>query len=315
VRKTTKTIFVVIPLALILSIIGIYYLLPEVTFKLVQKIERSRAGFDQHSIEVADLHIEYLEGGQGDVLILLHGFGANKDNWTRIGRYLTPHFRVIAPDLPGFGESTRNPEANYSIAAQSERLYTFVRALKLKNFHLAGSSMGGAISGTYAARYPKDVKSLWLIAPGGVASADPGEIRSILDEGRTNPLIAESVEGYEQLLDFVFVKQPFIPPPIKRYLAQEAIDHYPLNQKIYKQIHNAADTPPLEVTLSGLPVPTLILWGASDQVLHASGGGILQSVMPKAKLVIMEDVGHLPMIETPKESAKLYLNFLGITDN
>jgi abhydrolase domain-containing protein 6 len=314
-RKTTKTIFVVIPLALILSIIGICYLLPEVTFKFVQNIERSRAGFDQHSIEVADLHIEYLEGGQGDVLILLHGFGANKDNWTRIGRYLTPHFRVIAPDLPGFGESTRNPDADYSFAAQSERLYTFTRALKLKSFHLAGSSMGGAISGTYAAQYPKDVKSLWLIAPGGVASADPSESRSILDEGKTNPLIAENVEGYERLLDFVFVKRPFIPPPIKRYLAQEAIDHYPLNQKIYKQIHNAADTPPLEVALSGLPVPTLILWGASDQVLHVSGGRILQSVMPRAKLIIIEDIGHLPMIEAPKESAKLYLNFLGITDN
>ena len=313
-RKTTKTIFVVIPLALILGIIGIYYLLPEVTFKLVKKIERSRAGFDQHSIEVADLHIEYLEGGQGDVLILLHGFGANKDNWTRIGKFLTPHFRVIAPDLPGFGESTRNPEADYSIAAQSERLHTFARALKLKSFHLAGSSMGGAISGTYAARYPKDVKSLWLIAPGGVASADPSEISRVLDEGRNNPLIAENVEDYEQLLDFVFAKRPFIPHPIKRYLAQEAIDNHRLNQKIFKQVHNAADTPPLEVTLSGLPVPTLILWGASDRVLQVSGGGILKSVIPKAKLVTMEGVGHLPMIETPKESAELYLNFLGIID-
>lgn len=313
-RKTTKTIFVIIPLALIIGIISIYYLLPGVTFKLLIKIERSMAGLDQHNIEVAGLHIEYLEGGQGDVLLLLHGFGANKDNWTRIGRYLTPHFRVIAPDLPGFGESTRDPDADYSIAAQSERLHAFARALKLKSFHLAGSSMGGAISGTYAARYPKDVISLWLIAPGGVASAEPSEISRMLDAGRTNPLIAESAEGYEQLLDFVFVKRPFMPPAIKRYLAQEAIDHYPLNQKIFKQIHNAADTPPLEVTLSGLPVPTLILWGASDQVLQVSGAGILKSVMPKAKLITMEGVGHLPMIETPKESAKFYLNFLGITD-
>jgi pimeloyl-ACP methyl ester carboxylesterase len=314
VRKTTKTIIVVIPLVFILGIIGIYYLLPEVTFNLLKKIERNVAGFDQHSIEVSDLHIEYLEGGQGDVLILLHGFGANKDNWTRIGRYLTPHFRVIAPDLPGFGESTRDPEADYSIAAQSERLHAFARALKIKSFHLAGSSMGGAISGIYAARYPENVKSLWLIAPGGVASADPSQVRSMLDEGRPNPLIAESVEDYEQLLDFVFVKRPFIPPPIKRYLAQEAIDHYPLNRKIYKQIHSAADTPPLEVTLSGLTIPTLILWGASDRVLHVSGAGILKSVMPKAKLITMEGVGHLPMIEMPKDSAEFYLNFLGITD-
>jgi len=314
VRKTTKTIIVVIPLVFILGIIGTYYLLPEVTFKLLKKIERNVAGFDQHSIEVADLHIEYLEGGQGDVLILLHGFGANKDNWTRIGRYLTPHFRVIAPDLPGFGESTRNPEADYSIAKQSEWLHAFARALRIKSFHLAGSSMGGAISGTCAARYPKDVKSLWLIAPGGVASADPSELSRVLDEGRNHPLITKSVEDYEQLLDFVFAKRPFIPPPIKRYLAQEAIDNYPLNLKIYKQIHSAADTPPLEVTLNGLTVPTLILWGTNDRVLHVSGGRILKSVMPEAKLVIMEGVGHLPMFETPKESAEFYLNFHGITD-
>jgi pimeloyl-ACP methyl ester carboxylesterase len=314
VRKTTKTIFVVIPLVLILGIIGTYYLLPEVTFKLLKKIERNIAGFDQHSIEVEGLHIEYLEGGVGDVLILLHGFGANKDNWTRIGRYLTPHFRVIAPDLPGFGESTREPEADYSIVAQSERLHTFTRALKIKSFHLAGNSMGGAISGIYAARYPKDVKSLWLIAPGGVASAAPSEISRVLDEGKNHPLIVHNVEEYEQLLDFVFAKRPFIPSPIKRYLAQEAIDHYPLNQKIFKQIHNAVDTPPMEVTLSGLPVPTLILWGTNDRVLHVSGGRILKSVMPEAKLVIMEGVGHLPMFETPKESAEFYLNFHGITD-
>jgi pimeloyl-ACP methyl ester carboxylesterase len=70
----------------------------------------------------------------------------------------------------------------------------------------------------------------------------------------------------------------------------------------------------LEVTLSGLPVPTLILWGASDRVLQVSGAGILKSAMPKAKLVTMEGVGHLPMIERPKESAQFYLNFLGIID-
>ncbi|MCP3952871.1 MAG: alpha/beta hydrolase, partial [Desulfobacterales bacterium] len=107
--------------------------------------------------------IEYLEGGQGDTLLLLHGFGANKDNWTRIGKHLTPHFRVIAPDLPGFGESGKNPDGDYSISAQARFVKDFVQALGIKSFHIGGSSMGGNIAGAYASSNPETLKSLLLI--------------------------------------------------------------------------------------------------------------------------------------------------------
>jgi abhydrolase domain-containing protein 6 len=307
---TKKKIFIIVPVVILLGLVGVYLLLPGAIFDLLQKAERSAGGLKQRSIEVKGLRIEYLEGGKGDALVLLHGFGANKDNWTRIGKYLTPHFRVIAPDLPGFGESSPDPEGDYTISVQAKRVKAFVQALGIKSLHLGGSSMGGNIAGAYASSYSKDLKSLLLIAPGGVASSEPSEMNRRLKAGKPNPLVVRNVEDYERLLDFVFVKRPFIPLPIKKVLIQEAIEHQPLNRKIFKQLRSSVDVPPLEVLLKGLSVKTLIVWGAQDRVLHISGAKILESVMSKAKVEVMDAMGHLPRIEKPEETAVLYLSFL-----
>lgn len=307
--KTTKRIFVLVPLGILIGLIGVYFLFPEVAFDLLQQAERRAAGLEQRSIDVKGLHIQYLEGGKGDALVMLHGFGGNKDNWTRIGKYLTPFFRVIAPDLPGFGQSSPDPDGDYTIGNQAEWVKAFVRTLGIKSFHLAGNSMGGNIAGVYAARYPEDLKGLLLLAPGGVASAEPSELVRLLKEGRPNPLVVESVEDYERLLDFIFVKRPFIPRPIKKFLIREAIQHQSLNRKIFKQLIRSVGVPPLEDLLKGLNVPTLIVWGEKDKVLHVSGAKILESVIPKGRAEVMESIGHVPMIERPEETARLYLSF------
>ncbi|MCJ7687238.1 MAG: alpha/beta fold hydrolase [Desulfobacteraceae bacterium] len=305
-----KKILILTPLIILLCLLGVYFLFPGMMFDLLKKSERRSAGLKQHSIYVNGLRIEYLEGGKGDALVLLHGFGANKDNWTRFAKHLSSHFRVIAPDLPGFGESSLAPDGDYTIRAQAERLKAFLRALGIKSLHLVGNSMGGNIAGVYASLYPKDLKSLLLIAPGGVASSEPSEMFRLLKDGKPNPLVAESIEDYERLLDFVFVKRPFIPRAIKKYLIQEAIEHQSLNRKIFKQLRSSVDDPPLEAMLKGLPVPTFIVWGEQDRVLHVSGAKILEAIMPNAKTGIMDAVGHLPMIEKPEETAGLYLDFI-----
>ena len=304
---TTSVLTIVV---ILLGIIGAWILFPEVTSDLLRKAERSAAGLEQHNIEVEGLNIEYLEGGQGDALVLLHGFSANKDNWTRIGKYFTPYFRVIAPDLPGFGESSLDPHGDYTIRTQAERVKAFIRALKIKSLHLGGSSMGGAIAGVYASLYLKDLKSLLLFSPGGVACSDRCKLFRLIEVGTPNPLIPKDAEEYEYMLDFVFVEKPFIPGPVKKALVQEAVANQPLYQKIFKQLTNSADIP-LEDVMTGLPVPTLIIWGAKDRVLHVSGARILESVIPEARVEVIDGVGHLPMIEKPEKTAGLYLHFLG----
>jgi hypothetical protein len=131
-------------IVILLCGIGIYCLLPDTAVKLLVKTERAVAGLVQRRIQAAALDFVYLEGGQGEPLVLLHGFGANKDHWTRIGRYLTPRFRVIAPDLTGFGESSPAPDGDYTIRAQVGRLKAFAHAMGLGSFHLGEAGQGTA---------------------------------------------------------------------------------------------------------------------------------------------------------------------------
>ena len=307
----TKKLLIAIPIAVLLGMVALYHLFPETVFTLLVRADRSASGLSKHHIQADGLQFAYLEGGEGDVLVLLHGFGANKDNWTRISRHLTPHFRVIAPDLIGFGESDLAPDNDYSMRAQVARVRQFVRALGIEGFHLGGSSMGGYIAGVYASLYPDELRSLVLIAPGGVATAEPSEMIRRLAEGQSAPLLVADMAGYDQMLDFIFYNRPFIPGPVKRTLAKEAIARRSHYLAIWNQLLGSSDAQTLEDRLRGLAVPTLVVWGAQDRVLHVSGAKILTAAMPNAQAAVLDSVGHLPMIENPEETARVYLNFQG----
>jgi pimeloyl-ACP methyl ester carboxylesterase len=308
----TKILKTVISFVLLIAIfsLGIYFIFPETAINILVAMERKVGGLHQNNITVDGLKIEYLEGGKGEILILLHGFGADKDNWTRLAKYLTPHYRIIAPDLPGFGESSAPNDIEYTIDAQVDRIKAFITSMQIKTFHIGGSSMGGSIAGAYASKYPEDIKSLLLISPGGVVSAELSEMHKSIKEGGQNPLIVKSYDDYDRMLDLAFTKKPFIPGVIKRKLSQVAIAQQPRNDRIWEDLARDWEAQPLEQLLHGLTIPSLIVWGTDDKVLHVSGAKILAGVMPNAHIAIMDGLGHVPMIENPKEFSKLYMNFM-----
>jgi len=287
---------------------GVYFYTtaPERAVRAALAYERGLAGLERKEVTPpGGLRTVYLEGGRGAPLLLLHGFGANKDNFTRVARYLTPHYRVVIPDLAGFGESAKPPQADYAPRAQAERLHAFARALRLGELHLGGSSMGGHIALTYAALYPKEVASLWLLDAGGVWSAPPSELRKrIADTGR-NPMLVKNEDEFAELVSLVTEKPLMIPRPFLDVVAQERIRNRELEERIFKQL--AADS--VEARIRGLAIPTLIVWGQRDRVLHPGTAGILQMLLIKSEVVMMPGVGHLPMLEEPEKCALDYLRF------
>ncbi len=284
----------------------LYTTAPERAVRAAFEYERRLAGLERKEITVAGgLRYVYLEGGQGAPLLLLHGFGANKDNFTRVAKYLTPHFRVIIPDHAGFGESAKSPQADYGPRAQAERLRTFARALGVSKLHLGGNSMGGHIALTYAALYPNEVESLWLLSAAGVWSAPPSELRKRMTETGENPLLVQDEDDFAQLVAMVTAKPLMIPRPFLDVVAQERIKNYALEERVFKQL--AADS--VEERIRGLAVPTLIVWGQQDRVLHPGTAGILQMLLIKSEVVMMQGVGHVPMLEQPERSALDYLRF------
>ncbi len=271
-----------------------------------QWFERSKADLQEHTIEIDAHTVHYLDGGKGETVLCIHGFGGTMDHWTRFARHMTDTYRIVALDLPGFGDSSFKEGADYSIAKQAERLHQFAHTLKLQKFHIAGNSMGGYIAGYYAVTYPDDIKTLALFAAAGVKSPNESELTKELKKGN-NPLIVEDVKSYDGLMEFVFYKPIWLPDFAKQYFATQAVTKKAHFQYIFKQIH---DVTLLEKYLGTIHTPTFILWGENDRVLDVSGAYVFKEKIHNAQLVIFKECGHLPMIEKPEESAAVYKRFL-----
>jgi pimeloyl-ACP methyl ester carboxylesterase len=283
-----------------------FYFSPEQAVRRALQLERSLAGLQRREVTLADgLRYVYLEGGRGEPLMLLHGFGANKDSFVRVAKYLTPRYRLVIPDLAGFGESAKPPKADYSPRAQAERVRALARELGVPKPHLGGNSMGGHIALTYAALHPTEVASLWLLAPAGVWSAPPSEMRKRIESGGHNPMIVRNEDEFAQLIGSLTAVPLPIPRRFLDVVAQERIRNQELESRIFKQL--AEDS--VEKRVRGLATPALIAWGAEDHVLHPGSAGILQMLLTRSEVVLMHGVGHIPMLEQPERCALDYLQF------
>lgn len=286
------------------------YFSPATLLATVQFAERQMAGLSPRQVQVGDFTIHYYEGGPQDAqtVLLIHGFGADKDNWLQFSRPLTGKYHVIALDLPGFGESSRNPQAAYDLNAQVARIEAFVSQLGLKQVNIVGNSMGGQLAAMFAARYPQQVRSVALFANAGITSPKQSELQQIIERGQPNPLIVTSAADFDRLMAFVFVKQPPVPAPLKQYFAERAIANHDFNQKIFAQLMSPLLA--LEPELGSIQAPTLLLWGDQDRLLDVSSIEVMKPLLKQSSTVILQDCGHVPMVERPEETAGYYLDFL-----
>lgn len=285
------------------------YLSPASLLASVQFTERQLAGLDSRQVQVGEFNIHYYEGGpQGaETILMIHGFGADKDNWLRFSRPLTARYHVVALDLPGFGDSSK-PEASYDVGTQVERLNAFAKAIGLHKLHLIGNSMGGHIAALYAARHPEEVLSVALLNNAGVNAPQASELFKRLDRGDANPLLVRNADDFSNMLDLLFVEKPPLPGSLKQYLAERAMASHDFNQKIFNQLRERYI--PLETELAKIQVPTLLLWGDQDQILDVSSIKVMQPLLKQPTVVIMQACGHLPMIERPEETDEHYQTFL-----
>lgn len=302
-----RILLVLLAIVLALAVLS-YFFGPGLVAKWARNSERKAAGLQEKSTRVEDHEIVYLEGGHGEPILMVHGFSVDKDNWTPFAKFMTPDYRVLAPDLPGFGDSSHLENASYGIADQTRMLDKLVEAVGLPKFHIVGSSMGGHIAARYAIMHPAKVLTLGLIASGGVKSPVPSELATRLSKGERNPLIPTSVDEFDFLLKFVFVVPPEIPGFAKKFFLDEALKHKAGNERILKQVVTELEA--LEPDLGKVKARTFVLWGDTDRCLDVSCVPVLQKGVPDCTAVIMKACGHVPMLERPNEAAAHYLAFL-----
>jgi pimeloyl-ACP methyl ester carboxylesterase len=251
----------------------------------------------------------YLEGGKGEAVLFVPGFGMEKDAW---GRFLIPFsrsYRLVVPDLPGFGESSHVPSASYDVPSQVHRLHRFVETIDLPSFHLVGISLGGYISGYYAGEHPEKVKSLALMDPAGVESRIPSHAMALYRKEGQIVLLYRTVEEWDALVENLFYRPPPIPGPFKKFLAERGARNYPFHEKILRDLeHRGMNL--LEGRLSRISARTLLLWGENDRILHVSGVEKFQKGVSNNRVVIVKNCGHVPFFEKRKETVRAYQAFL-----
>jgi pimeloyl-ACP methyl ester carboxylesterase len=297
--------------ASLVGLLTLYAFRPRVLFDAVKAALRRRASLSRKSIHVGDIEWPYLDGGKpaGEPVVLVHGFGGDKDNWTLYAPYLTPHCRVVCPDLPGFGENDRSMDRDYGMQAQARRLSEFLDALGIERCHLAGNSMGGFIALRFALDFPERVASLTLLDNAGVAGTGLSELQRSIQQG-SNPLELKTLADVDRLLAFVYRKPPVMPRQFKRVLLDDALANAQVLDKVFWTLAREGIEGVLNARLGEVQAPTLIVWGRHDQLIDVSVVDELRRGIANSVAVIFEHVGHVPMLEAPQETAGHHLKLL-----
>lgn len=264
-----------------------------------------------HIISLNGRSTHYLERGEGEPIILIHGFNMDMNTWLYNIHALAEHFKVYALDLWGLGYSTREP-LDYGYDLYSEQLRLFMEAKDIEQATLIGHSMGGGTAVIFTLRHPEKVKELVLVDTTGFPNPLP--LRSKLF---TLPGVGEFLLGINN--DFLRKKNlreiwlhngerltPDAFATVSQYQKVEGTSEI-LLEILRKDFFHTLDA---EIRRLGeMGVPTLIVWGKHDASIPYQIGEEIHREIKGSQFAVIEDGGHMPNFDCPDEFNRLVLDF------
>jgi 2-hydroxy-6-oxonona-2,4-dienedioate hydrolase/4,5:9,10-diseco-3-hydroxy-5,9,17-trioxoandrosta-1(10),2-diene-4-oate hydrolase len=269
-----------------------------------------------HFVEFDGLKIHYDEIGEGPALIFVHGGGPGSSglsNFSRNMEAFADRFRVIAIDLPGYGQSTKLRISEPLWGYYAKVLAGFIDALSLGKAHLVGNSLGGAASLKTALDFPDKVDRLVLMGPGGGYS--------LFDKQPSDGIVSlvtfymppgPSLEKMQTFLQYLVydpqtVSDELLQDRLERAMDPETAEFMPLRAG-----QNMAPITDLwRERLDRLPHETLIIWGREDRVNPLDQGLIMMKQIPNARLLVLPKCGHWAQWEKADEFNRTVRGFLG----
>lgn len=246
------------------------------------------------TIMVDHIRTSYLEAGTGPDLVLLHGAGAGAVSWYKVIAGLSQHYRVIALDKPGYGESD-NPKADYSRKFYRNWLRMTTEALALKDITLVGNSQGGAIAIDYARHLPSQIKYLVPVCSAGLSNE-----RNWVAVGRMLLYRVYPSDIWGNWLGSSVFRDPTVAHPAWMEYSKEVIrkpgGRYPFF--LGKGKATAAFT---DEELTSVQVPTLFIWGENEDFFPVEQVERAAQLMPNAQVAVISNAGHMPFMEEPKK--------------
>ncbi|MEW6298502.1 MAG: alpha/beta fold hydrolase [Thermodesulfobacteriota bacterium] len=249
----------------------------------------------------------YVQEGQGTDLVLIHGLGGSLHDWDALVPTLSRYHRTLRFDVRGFGRSDK-PPGPYSPRLFARDVADLLRALRLTAAHVAGISMGGVIAQRVALDYPELVRSLTLIS----TSSEVGEQARAAWE-KTAALIeqrgfAANASFAERIFAPSFVKAH--PEAVQDMAARTAAN----DPHAYAAAARAIGSYSWTADLRRVQAPTLILQGLDDALTPPGGSVRMQRALPRARLLLIPDCGHVIPMEKPELFTHTLLAFLAGVD-
>ena len=269
-----------------------------------------------HFVDIDGVRIHYQEKGTGTPLVLIHGYTSSTYSWKDVFEPLAKTFHVIAVDLKGFGFSAK-PDGDYTRRAQAVLVTHLLEHLKLEKAWLCGNSMGGEVALNVALANPERVGGLILVDSAGVEvpggdSVAPGYLlvpavgRLLIALSLTSDkLVREGLQ--KSFYDRTKVTEDRVANyyrPLKTRGGQLAALRARAQGGIF----------PVEPDLGKIKVPTLIVWGAQDQLIPLAAGHKLSSLIKDSKLVVFDNCGHLPQEEMPARTIDEVTRFIVVSN-
>ncbi len=249
--------------------------------------------------------IRYLvEGNSKETLILIHGLGASAERWEYVIPLFQEHFRIIVPDLIGFGYSDK-PLVDYTTDFFSEFLKKFFEKLEIRNPIIIGSSLGGQITAEFTANNNDFVQKIILVSPSGIMKQSTPALDAYIMAA-----LYPNEERTKNAFEMMTVSQKQVDPKIiegfvermKLPNAKMAFMSTLLGIKNAEKISNE---------LSSITVPTLIIWGALDPVIPIKFADDFVSQMKDCRFFRMDGCGHTPYVDDPNAFVRIVMEFLG----
>ena len=256
--------------------------------------------------EVGGLRVRYADRGFGDsVVLLLHGFGGDLDNWMFNLDSLAEKHRVLALDLPGHGQSVKT-NVDPSLSGMATFVRKFLDVLSVSSLHVVGHSMGGAIAMQLASDSPKTVKSLGLICSAGLGP----DINSDYLRGFVE---AQSQQELKLVLQQLFVDESLV----NLQLVNDLLNYKRMDgveaslNALSETLISAGEQTFLTDNIVASGIPVLVIWGKQDRIIpvsHAQNYSVAGGSCVEVE--IFDSAGHMVQMEKAYEVNRSLLNFL-----
>ncbi|MFG3234573.1 alpha/beta fold hydrolase [Streptomyces antibioticus] len=272
----------------------------------------------EHLLDVDGKKIFVAETGQGAPVLLLHGGGPGASgisNYSRNIAELAEEFRVIVPDLPGYGRSSKGIDPTDPFGALATGIRGVLDQLGVDKAHFVGNSYGGACALRLALDTPERVDRMVLMGPGGI-----GTTRALPTPGLNRLLNYYTGDGPSRqklekfVRDYLVFNAAQVPDSIIDARYQDSIDPEVVANPPLRRPKSLGALWKMDFTrdkrLNRLAVPTLVLWGAADKVNRPSGGRMLAERMPNCDLYEVANTGHWVQWERAELFNRLCADFL-----